>query len=330
LSNHKNTYNMKKLIFSIVFVLLCADFYSQTYESKMEYEKKTFVYKIIEQDSIKSDFYRTSNDKTVRPIIVWIHGGALIWGSSNSLPKEQLEFYLNAGYSLLSVDYRLAPETKLYDIIEDIKDAILWVRNNAAQLQIDPQRIFVIGHSAGGYLALMTGYILDNPPRAIISFYGYGDIQSEWCNQPSSFYINYGLVSKEKAFKLIRSSTLTRASNNERFDLYLYCRQQGIWTNVVSSHDPVKEQEYFDRFCPIKNISSSFPPVLLIHGDKDTDVPFEQSVLMDEALSHKNIDHQFIKMAGFDHAFDKLKGGLSNSIISNTFYEVLKFMNKYK
>jgi acetyl esterase/lipase len=306
------------------------DCYSQGSESKLEYEKKTFVYKTIRQDSIRSDFYGISNDKSARPIIVWLHGGALIWGGRNSLPKEQLEFYLNAGYSVLSIDYRLAPETKLHEIVEDIRDAIVWVQNNDSQLHIDPSRIFVIGHSAGGYLALMTGYILDNPPRAIVSFYGYGDIQSAWCNQPDSFYINYGLVAKEKAFELIHHSVLTNASSNDRFDLYLYCRQQGIWTNIISGHDPAKEPEYFYRFCPIKNIVSSFPPVLLIHGDHDTDVPFEQSVLMDEALRLKNIDHQFIKMTGFGHAFDKLEGGLSNARISNTFYEVIKFVDKYK
>jgi acetyl esterase/lipase len=266
----------------------------------------------------------------MRPIIVWIHGGALIWGGRNSLPKEQLEFYLNAGYSVLSIDYRLAPETKLYEITEDIKDAIIWVQNNDIQLQIDPKKIFVIGHSAGGYLALMTGYLLDKPPRAIVSFYGYGDIQSEWCNQPDSYYTKLGLIPKNNAFKIIRDSAITSASSNERYDLYLYCRQQGIWTNIVSGHDPVKEPDYFNRFCPLKNMNSHFPPVLLIHGDHDTDVPFKQSVLMDEALSCKNIDHQFIKMAGFGHAFDKLEGGFGNTQISNTFYEVTKFMDNYK
>jgi acetyl esterase/lipase len=321
---------MKKLLLSISLVFIFTDFYSQNSETKIEYEKKTFVYKIIGQDSINSDFYRISNNKIVSPIIVWIHGGALIWGSSNSLPKEQLEYYLNAGYSVLSIDYRLAPETKLQEIVEDIKDAIIWVQNNDTLLQIDPKRIFVIGHSAGGYLALMTGYMLDNPPRGIVSFYGYGDIQSEWCNKPDSFYISSGLVPKEKAFKLIHNFIITRASNQERFDFYLYCRQQGIWTNIVSGHNPSKEPEYFDRFCPIKNINSSFPSVLLIHGDNDTDVPFKQTVLMDEALRHKNIDHQFIKMIGFGHAFDKLEGGFNNAQIRNTFYEVIKFMDKYK
>ncbi len=330
-STDKRRCDMKEIMLSIVIVFLFTVSYSQqNNETKIGYKKKTFTYKIVGQDSVRSDLYRVSNDTIVRPLIVWIHGGALIWGSSKSIPEEQLEFYLNAGYSVLSIDYRLAPETKLQEIVEDIKDAIIWVQNNHTQLQIDPKRIFVIGHSAGGYLSLMTGYILDNPPRAIVSFYGYGDIQSAWCNQPDSFYIKLGLVSKEKAFKLIRSSVISNASNKERFDLYLYCRQQGIWTNIVSGHNPMKEPEYFNRFCPTKNIHSNFPAVLLIHGDKDTDVPFKQSGLMDEALGLKNIDHQFIKMTGFGHAFDKMEGGLDNAQIRNAFSEVVKFLDKYK
>jgi hypothetical protein len=51
---------------------------------------------------------------------------------------------------------------------------------------------------------------------------------------------------------------------------------------------------------------------------------------MDEALGIKNIDHQFIKMAGFGHAFDKLDGGFGNAQIRNAFYEVVKFLDKYK
>ena len=127
---------MKKVILFVLLVFGFTYSYSQNSETKIEYEKKTFVYKIIGQDSVRSDLYKISNDKLVRPIIVWIHGGALIWGSSNSLPKEQLKYYLNAGYSVLSIDYRLAPETKLHEIVEDIQDAIIWVQNNGTQLQL--------------------------------------------------------------------------------------------------------------------------------------------------------------------------------------------------
>ncbi len=321
---------MKIATLSIILILVFAGFCSQGSETTKGYEKKTFVYKTVGQDSIRSDFYKIADDTSMCPVIVWIHGGAFIWGSRNSLPEEQLECYLHAGYAVLSIDYRLAPETKLLEITGDIKDAITWVQSNSAQLEIDPRRIFVIGHSAGGYLALMTGYILDKPPRAIVSFYGYGEIESAWCNQPDSFYLGYGTVPKEKALASIRNSVVTSASSHDRSDLYVYSRQQGIWTNIISGHNPAKEPGYFDRLCPIKNIKNGFPPVLLIHGDRDTDVPIEQSVKMDEALGQNNIDHQFITMRGMGHAFDKLDGGLRNKQISGTVHEVIRFLDKYK
>lgn len=321
---------MKKLILSVIIIFVCTDFYSQTSATKLKYDMRTFIYKTIGQDSIKSNFFRISNDTTICPIIIWIHGGAFIWGSRNDLPKEQLEFYLNAGYSVFSIDYRLAPETKLEQITQDIKDAIEWIQYNGKKLQIDSKKIFVIGHSAGGYLALMTGYILNSPPCAIISFYGYGEILSKWCNQPDSNYLKWRLIPKENAYKLIHSSSLTSALRKERFDLYLYSRQQGVWSNIISGHNPIDEPQYFDQFCPIKNITEDFPPVLLIHGDKDTDVPFEQSVLLDEALNNKDNDHKLIRMSGSDHAFDKFEGGFDNIQIKNVFNEVIKFMDKYR
>ena len=90
------------------------------------------------------------------------------------------------------------------------------------------------------------------------------------------------------------------------------------------------ETKYLEQYCPIKNINNNFPPVLLIHGDKDTDVPFEQSIFLDKELNINNIDHQFLQMAGFDHAFDKFEGGFDNNQIKDAFREVIKFMDKYK
>jgi acetyl esterase/lipase len=69
----------------------------------------------------------------------------------------QLDRYLAAGYTVVAIDYRLAPETKLPGILEDVQDAYGWLRKTATELRIDPTRIGIVGHSAGGYLALMAG-----------------------------------------------------------------------------------------------------------------------------------------------------------------------------
>jgi len=297
-----------------------------TLGNNIQFKKRTFIYKTADKVPINADLFQTIEDSSLRPVIIWIHGGALIFGSRTGLPEEQMKFYLKAGYSVVSIDYRLAPETKLPEIVNDVKDAIRWVRvHGRDSLQIDSTKIFVIGQSGGAYLALMSGYVLKNPPRGIVSFYGYGDIVSDWYSKPDSFYRTKTLISADKASKLIYDSSITSASFN-RVDLYLYSRQNGLWPFLVSGHDPVKEAEWFNSYCPLKNINGNYPPVLLIHGDKDTDVPFEQSVLMDRELELKNINHKFIKMQDYGHAFDQSGGGLSNPDLYKVFTEITLFL----
>jgi len=84
----------------------------------------------------------------------------------------------------VAIDYRLAPETKLPGILEEVQDAYGWLRKTATELRIDPTRIGIVGNSAGGYLALMAGFALDPRPPVIVAFYGYGDVAGTWYSQP--------------------------------------------------------------------------------------------------------------------------------------------------
>lgn len=299
--------------------------------ANLEIRKKTFTYKSVGETPIQADLFQTTNDNKLKPAIIWIHGGGLIFGGRADLPEEQKLLYLKAGYSVVSIDYRLAPETKLPEIVNDVKDAIQWVhRNGKDSLRIDPNKLFVIGHSGGAYLALLSGSFPDNPLRGIVSFYGYGDIQTDWCNQPDSVYLAQPLISDTEAKKMMYDSTITSASFDNRFNLYKYSRQTGLWTQLVSGHDILKEKDWFNRYCPSKNISAHYPPVLIIHGDKDTDVPFEQSLLMAKQLRANKIQHKLIKLNNYGHVFDLMEGGLTNPDISKVFADVLAFINDNK
>src|SRR4051812_34951216 len=87
----------------------------------------THTYKKVGDLEIKADVYRLDNN-AILPVVVWIHGGALIMGSRESFkPSGIHERLLNLGMAVVSIDYRLAPETKLPAIIEDLEDAFKWV-----------------------------------------------------------------------------------------------------------------------------------------------------------------------------------------------------------
>lgn len=323
---------MRKILFLLIAISPAITIYGQTAQlPNNQIVKTTYIYKEVNGVQIEADFYKVKDSNSLNSVVVWLHGGALIWGSKNSLPAEQMKFYLGAGYSVISIDYRLAPETKLQDIAIDIKDAITWIRNNGEKLLgIDKDKIFVVGHSAGGYLALMTGYLLEQPPQGIISFYGYGDILADWYNMPDPYYQSWGMIHEEHALDLVGDLPITSALYGDRFNFYLYCRQNGLWTILVSGIDPFKESDKLKYYCPIKNIHPKFPPTLLIHGDQDTDVPVLQSELMAQELTKNNIENMMITMSGYGHAFDKTGSGLGNSKIRETFNEVIKFMDKYQ
>lgn len=293
------------------------------------YSKRTYIYKIVGDCKISADVYRVP-DNSVSPAILWIHGGALIIGNRGMLDREQLELYLKAGYVVVSIDYRLAPETKLAAIIEDLRNAYKWVREKGPELfRIDPNRIAVIGHSAGGYLTLMTGFWVDPPPAALVSFYGYGDIAGEWYSKPDSFYSSQPAVPKEEAYGAVGGPVISESPFDKRFRFYLYCRQHGIWPREVTGHDPDKEPSWFTPYCPIRNVTKKYPPAILLHGDRDTDVPYEQSVLMAKELERQGVEHELITMPGYGHVFDLAGKKQKEPVIADAFNRVLEFLKKH-
>ena len=94
------------------------------------YSKQTYTYKVVGRHEILADVYRYPGEE-IRPAILWIHGGALIVGTREWIPTDQLAAYLDAGFAVVAIDYRLAPETKLTAIIEDLGDAWAWLEKKA-------------------------------------------------------------------------------------------------------------------------------------------------------------------------------------------------------
>ena len=93
----------------------------------------------------------------------------------------------------------------------------------------------------------------------------------------------------------------------------------------VVGHDPDTDQSLQSPICPVKNVTKDYPPTLLLHGDNDTDVPFEQSALMAKELARQGVQHEFIAMPGRGHGFD---GAMSDPAIATTFDRVLTFLYK--
>ena len=187
-------------------------------------------------------------------------------------------------------------------------------------------RLVVLGGSAGGYLKVATGYLIEPRPAALVSFWGYGDIAGPWYSRPDAFYRRLPLVTEAEARAAVGTTVVAEPPlRNQRGRFYLYCRQNGLWPKEVGGHDSDTEPEALDPFCPVRNLSDRYPPTLLIHGTKDTDVPHEQSVIMDRELSRHGVAHELISVPGGGHGL----GGVNSTILSGIYERVITFLRRY-
>ena len=287
--------------------------------------KETVTYKRVGDLEIKADvsYFR---DAQIRPAVVWIHGGALIMGSREGRFPWR-EMILTNGYVLVSLDYRLAPQAKLAEIISDIEDAFDWLRREgAAKFHIDPERIAVMGGSAGGYLTLVTGHRVEPRPRALVSLFGYGDIISEWYTEPSPHpRHNQKKVTEAEAWQAVEGPVLANdRQQRNRGIFYNYCRQNGLWPKMVSDWDPHQEAQKFFPFMPVKNVSAEYPPTVLIHGTADTDVPYEQSVLMAAEFKKHNVPSEFYTIQNGEHGL----GGGDRAEVEKAYRGAFEFVKQ--
>jgi acetyl esterase/lipase len=289
--------------------------------------KITNTYKQVGELKILADVYPAAGKN--RPVVVWIHGGALIMGNREGIPGWLLEACRRNEYVLVSFDYRLAPETKLPLIIEDVEDALRWIRKKGPKLfHADPRRIAVVGGSAGGYLTLTAGFRVKPRPQALVSLYGYGDIVGPWYSEPSPHPRHQvSKLSREEAFKQVSGKPISdsRERKGDGGAFYQFCRQQGLWPKAVSGWDPRKEPEKFYPYMAVKNVTADYPPTLLIHGDKDTDVPYEQSEMMAGEFGKHQVEHRLIRLEGGEHGL----AGADPKLVNQAYADAATFLERH-
>ena len=201
--------------------------------------------------------------------VLLIHGGG--WSSGD---RSQLKGYGvllgRRGYTCIASEYRLTGEALWPAQIEDVKCAIRYVRANAADLGIDPDRLVISGNSAGGHLSLMAGGAI-----AESSFEGSGgnDGVSSSVAAVISFYPPTGLDRRS-------------------------------WGGLPALFGKGANEETLKGASPLSYATASFPPTLLIQGNKDEVVPAAESTRMYEALDAAGVPVELHMFANQPHGFD--------------------------
>ena len=297
---------MKKLLLiSVVFIAFIASAFSQTADTvykPVEYPagftaQLNVVYTRVKDWEGKMDIYLPPKDKGPSPVVINIHGGG--WNKGVKESQTGFSTFFKKGFAVANIEYRLTGQATAPAAVEDTRCALIYLIKNAAALNIDVNRIVIMGGSAGGHLALMGG-LLGNDYRfdgncpgvqhikvaAIIDKYGITDVW-DW---------GYG--------KNLTSKSATR------------------WLG-----DKANDKEFAMSVSPVNYVTKNSPPIFIVHGNADPTVPYQQSVELYKKLQELGVQSEFITVEGGLHGkFEKEK----NSEINNAMIRFIFSLPAFK
>lgn len=241
----------------------------------------------------KLDVYRRRDATGPNRTLIFIHGGGWTGGSKEQSALAFLPF-LQMGWNVVNVEYRLARVSLAPAAVEDCLCALRWVYRNAKQYNIDTSRLVITGGSAGSHLALTSGMI---PPSAgldrqcpgtedlkvaaIINWYGITDVVD-----------------------------LLDGPNMKTYAV--------TWLGSLSNREEIAR-----RVSPLTYVRRGLPPVITIHGDADPTVPYTHGVRLRDALNKAGVPNRLVTVPGGRH------GGFSQAEMMTIYGEIRKFLGEH-
>ncbi|HEX7847611.1 MAG TPA: alpha/beta hydrolase [Chitinophagaceae bacterium] len=298
---------MKRLNLLFVSLLASAIVFAQdaadTTYKPVEYPegftaKMDVVYTKAKDWEGQMDIYMPPKQKGPSPVIINIHGGG--WNKGVRQSQTGFNTFFKMGFAVANISYRLTGHTTAPAAVEDARCALIYLIKNAKELNIDVNKIVVMGGSAGGHLALMAG-LLGNDHR---------------------FDGNCPGVENIKVAAIIDKYGIT--------DVWDW----GYGTNVTSKSatrwlgDKANDKKFAMSVSPITYVTKDSPPIFIVHGDADPTVPYQQSVDLHKKLKDAGVTTEFITVPGGLHGkFDKEKNSEINRAIA-AFLKSLKLVKE--
>jgi len=241
----------------------------------------------------KLDVYQPTNASGPTPTLIYIHGGGWVGGDRQAAFFNTMP-YLEMGWAVVNVSYRLARISLAPAAVEDCRCALRWVISHAKDYNFDANRLVLTGHSAGGHLSLITGMLPASAGlerqcpgneelkvAAIINWYGITDV-GDLLDGPNM-----------KTYAVTWLSSLTN------------------------------RYEIAKRVSPLEYVRPGLPPILTIHGDADPTVPYSHATRLHDLLNKAGVPNQLLTIPGGKH------GGFTRDETLKIFSTVRQFLQKH-
>lgn len=259
------------------------------------------VYHVANNYENKLDLYLPADPSGPTPVLMMIHGGGWVQGTKESQVLRLLP-YLEKGWAVVNVTYRLVQVSRAPAAVEDCLCALQWIARNAERYNFDIARIVTSGNSAGGHLALTSGML---PPSTGLgrectagSFSGPPTIPSV---EVAAIINWYGITDVNDVLE---------GPNTKGYVVQ--------WLGSLSNREEIAE-----LVSPLNYVRKELPPTLTIHGDADPIVPYEHAVRLHAALEDAGVPNQLHTVPGGGH------GGFNRTETVKIYETIQQFLDRH-
>lgn len=287
-----------KLIFLFSFLFFCSFLKGQ---EKTEYPPVEYpadyaaeidvTYSTIDDWEGKLDIYFSKNSEEPVPLVINIHGGG--WRKGVKESQRSFKMFFDMGWAVANISYRLSGTAKAPAAIVDCRNAMVFLINNSEKYNIDPLQIVTVGGSAGGHLALMIGLLRD---------------QNNW----------ESMMSPDKDYKV--KLIINKYGITDIQEILSEQNRREFAIEWIKGYE--NDKEFLRSISPLYYIDEGSPAVITIHGDEDPTVPYQQAIILHEALDEKRVENLLVTVPGGKH------GKFSPEQNSRIKSDVKKFIDK--
>ncbi len=254
---------------------------------------RNIVYHKVGGKELKLDVFRPPAQLNNRPVALYVHGGGWIIGNKKQQGLMSMNALASRGWVCVSINYRLSPKATFPDHLLDVKRAIKWVKENITEHGGDPNFVVIMGGSAGAHLSALAALsandlefqrefpTVDTAVQGCVGYYGVYD----WTNRHGHW--------PHRMFHLV------------------------LLERMIMKRRMKDAEEEYRKASPAHRVSADAPPFLLIHGDRDSLAPVDESrSFHKELLEASNNPVVYAEIPGANHAFEIFPSIRSSSAVS--------------
>lgn len=225
------------------------------------------------------DLY-TPNTAHKAPLIIYIHGGGWLTGDKADVAAVSPWWFLAKGFAVASINYRFTSTAPFPAQIQDAREAVRWLRHNASEYNLDPEKFVAFGESSGAHLALLLATL---------------------SNKQSSSATKKDSCAVSGAIDFSGPANLVSMPRQFKFDKQRRMYLAGGIVYMLIKGDLEEHLEMAQAASPISHVTAKTPPILIVHGEEDDTIPVQQSIELAKRLRETGVTYTLHVRPGMGH-----------------------------